>query len=242
MPRPSAENLLWIDCEMTGLNPYLPREGIKEGEEFFPDRILEVGSLSPPSAPLSTILMPVISLKIACIATDKHLNQLDEGVEYIVKTDKEVLDRMNEWCINQHGKTGLTQACLDSKYTMQEVDKHVSDYVAKHFPPDAPALLAGNSVHADKAFINKDLPLLASKLHYRILDVSSLKEIGRRWYPSLDWTSKKDEAEHRALSDIKASIAELKRYRENLFKPVEEEDAAEKTAARLGSPVRHPTI
>jgi oligoribonuclease len=110
---------------------------------------------------------------------------------------------------------------------MEEVDKLVADYVAKHFPPNssfplflpcpclqltspllaAPALLAGNSVHADRAFINKDLPQLASKLHYRILDVSSLKEIGRRWYPSLGWASKKDEAEHRALSDIKASIA-----------------------------------
>ncbi|GAA6040999.1 hypothetical protein JCM8097_000532 [Rhodosporidiobolus ruineniae] len=194
-----AENLVWIDCEMTGLNPYLPPKDLKEGEEFLPDRILE----------------------IAVIVTDKDLNPLDEGVEYIVKTEKDVLDRMNEWCINQHGKTGLTQACLDSKYTMQEVDELVTAYVTKHFPPATPALLAGNSVHADRAFINKDLPLLASKLHYRILDVSSIKEIGRRWYPSLGWQSKKDEAEHRALSDIKASIAELRYYREHLFKPVE---------------------
>lgn len=109
---------------------------------------------------------------------------------------------------------------------MEEVDKLVSDYVSKYFPrgseplsplasprsrsptdhaafgrtaASAPALLAGNSVHADRAFINKDLPLLASKLHYRILDVSSIKEIGRRWYPSLGWQSKKDEAEHRCV-------------------------------------------
>ncbi|GAA5981090.1 hypothetical protein JCM10908_003981 [Rhodotorula pacifica] len=200
----SALNIVWIDCEMTGLNPYLPREGIKAGEDFLPDRILE----------------------IACIVTNKDLEPLDEGVEYIVKTEQTVLDRMNEWCINQHGKTGLTQACLDSKYTMEQVDELVTAYVTRHFPPDTPALLAGNSVHADKAFINKDLPLLASKLHYRILDVSSIKEIGKRWYPSLGWESKKDEVEHRALSDIKASIAELKRYREHLFKPNTAEDSA----------------
>ncbi|GAA6055534.1 hypothetical protein JCM3770_006773 [Rhodotorula araucariae] len=193
----AANNLVWIDCEMTGLNPYLRPEDLAEGEEFLPDRILE----------------------IACIVTDKDLNPLDDGVEYIVRTEKDVLDRMNEWCIKQHAKTGLTQACLDSKYTMEEVDKLVSDYVAKYSAPGAPALLAGNSVHADRAFINKDLPLLASKLHYRIVDVSSIKELGRRWYPSLGWQSKKDEAEHRALADIKASIAELKHYREHLFVP-----------------------
>ncbi|BGP12241.1 Phosphatidylinositol 3,4,5-trisphosphate-dependent Rac exchanger 2 protein [Rhodosporidiobolus nylandii] len=184
---------------MTGLNPYLPREGLREGEEFLPDRILE----------------------IAAIVTDKDLNPLDDGVEYIIKTDKEVLDKMNDWCIKQHGKTGLTRACLESQYAMEQVDELVTAYVTQHFPPSTPALLAGNSVHADKAFINKDLPRLASKLHYRILDVSSIKEIGRRWYPSLGWQSKKDEAEHRALADIKASIAELKYYREHLFKPVE---------------------
>ncbi|GAA5947169.1 hypothetical protein JCM3775_002687 [Rhodotorula graminis] len=193
----AANNLVWIDCEMTGLNPYLRPSDLKEGDDFLPDRILE----------------------IACIVTDKNLEPLDDGVEFIVHTDENVLERMNEWCIKQHGKTGLTQACLDSEYSMEEVDKLVTDYVSQHFPRGTPALLAGNSVHADRAFINKDLPQLASKLHYRILDVSSIKEVGRRWYPSLGWQSKKDEAEHRALADIKASIAELKFYREHLFVP-----------------------
>ncbi|GAA5849080.1 hypothetical protein JCM9279_005785 [Rhodotorula babjevae] len=193
----AANNLVWIDCEMTGLNPYLRPNELKAGDDFLPDRILE----------------------IACIVTDKNLEPLDDGVEFIVRTDKEVLEKMNEWCIKQHGKTGLTQACLDSEHSMEEVDKLVTEYVSQYFPRGTPALLAGNSVHADRAFINKDLPLLASKLHYRILDVSSIKEIGRRWYPSLGWQSKKDEAEHRALADIKASIAELKYYREHLFVP-----------------------
>ncbi|GAA5949942.1 hypothetical protein JCM3765_007745 [Sporobolomyces pararoseus] len=198
----NAENILWIDCEMTGLNPYLPREGLREGQPFVPDRILE----------------------IACIATNWKLEPLDGGVEYIVKTEKEVLDNMNDWCIAQHGKTGLTKACLESKYTMEAVDTLVTDYVRKHFPPSTPALLAGNSVHADRAFINKDLPLLASKLHYRILDVSSIKELARRWYPNKVASSelkRKEEAEHRALSDILASIEELKFYRQHLFQPVE---------------------
>ncbi|GAA6062869.1 hypothetical protein JCM10212_000791 [Sporobolomyces blumeae] len=198
----AADNILWIDCEMTGLNPYLPREGLRPGQPFTPDRILE----------------------IACIATNSKLEPLDDGVEYIVKTDKEVLDAMNDWCIKQHGKTGLTQACLDSKYSMEEVDSLVSAYVAKHFPAPTLALLAGNSVHADRSFINKDLPLLASKLHYRILDVSSIKELARRWYPKAVAQSKlkrKEEADHRALSDIKASIEELKFYREHLFVPLE---------------------
>ncbi|GAA5986961.1 hypothetical protein JCM11641_002268 [Rhodosporidiobolus odoratus] len=194
-----AENLVWIDCEMTGLDPYLPPAGLKPGEEFLPDRILE----------------------IAAIVTDKDLNMLDGGVEYIIRTDKDVLEKMNEWCIKQHGKTGLTRACLESTHSMAEVDELVTAYVTKHFPPSTPMLLAGNSVHADRKFLDKDLPKLASKLHYRILDVSSIKEIGRRWYPSLGWQSKKDEAEHRALADIKTSISELKYYREHLFKPVE---------------------
>ncbi|GAA6024025.1 hypothetical protein JCM8202_004927 [Rhodotorula sphaerocarpa] len=194
-----ALNIVWIDCEMTGLAPYLPPKDLTPGEDFLPDRILE----------------------IACIVTNKDLEPLDEGVEYIIKTEKSVLDRMNEWCINQHGKTGLTQACLEAKHTMSEVDELVSEYVTRHFPANTPALLAGNSVHADRAFINKDLPLLASKLHYRILDVSSIKEIGRRWYPSLGWESKKDDVAHRALADIKASIEELKRYRQHMFQPVE---------------------
>ncbi|GJN92030.1 hypothetical protein Rhopal_005058-T1 [Rhodotorula paludigena] len=198
---------------MTGLNPYLSPKDLKQGEDFLPDRILEVSDMRDPRIQIPTELCA--RLQIACIVTNKDLEPLDDGVEFIVKTEKDVLDRMNEWC------TGLTQACLDATHSMEQVDALVAAYVAKHFPTNAPALLAGNSVHADRAFINKDLPQLASKLHYRILDVSSIKELGRRWYPQLGWQSKKDEAEHRALADIKASINELRYYRQHLFKPVE---------------------
>ncbi|KAM0749842.1 ribonuclease H-like protein [Meredithblackwellia eburnea MCA 4105] len=161
---------------------------------------------------------------IAVIVTDSELTPFDEGVEYIIKTDKHILDRMNEWCINQHGKTGLTAACLKSTTTMEEVDDLVTEYVLKHCP-DKMALLAGNSVHADRAFINKDLPKLASCLHYRILDVSSIKELASRWYPSLRLPPKEQSA-HRALSDIHDSIRELKYYRENLFIPAERSETS----------------
>ncbi|KAL8292124.1 hypothetical protein RQP46_001590 [Phenoliferia psychrophenolica] len=191
------KNIVWIDCEMTGLCPYLPPPTLAPGEEFLPDRILE----------------------IACIVTDSELQPLDEGVEFIVRTEKAVLDRMNEWCVAQHGKTGLTASCLASESSMADVDKLVTAYVLKHCP-DRMALLAGNSVHADLMFIRKDLPSLASVLHYRIIDVSSIKELASRWYPSLRLPAKFASA-HRALSDIQDSIAELAYYRKHLFLPPE---------------------
>ncbi|KAK4699481.1 oligoribonuclease, partial [Phenoliferia sp. Uapishka_3] len=190
----SRKNIVWIDCEMTGLAAYLPPPTLPKGQPFLPDRILE----------------------IACIVTDGDLNPLDEGVEFIIRTEKAVLDRMNDWCIEQHGKTGLTTSCLESQFTMEEVDKLVASYVTKHCP-DGMALLAGNSVHADLAFIKKDLPKLANVLHYRIIDVSSIKELASRWYPSLRLPAKSASA-HRALSDIQDSINELKYYRQNIFK------------------------
>lgn len=101
---------------------------------------------------------------------------------------------------------------------MTDVDSLISTYILKHFPPGSgPALLAGSSVHADRAFIDKDLPQTASLLHYRILDVSSIKELARRWYPNVRGPRKEDSS-HRALSDIKDSIAELRHYRKMLFK------------------------
>lgn len=96
-----------------------------------------------------------VILEIAAIVTDENLNQLDSGIEFIVKTSQEVLNTMNPWCVEQHGKTGLTASCLVAQYTLKEVDDLVSEYVAKHFPEKRMVLLAGNSVHADRAFIDK---------------------------------------------------------------------------------------
>ncbi|SCZ89761.1 BZ3500_MvSof-1268-A1-R1_Chr1-3g01562 [Microbotryum saponariae] len=181
-------------CEMTGLNPYLPPPTLGQGEVFQPDRILE----------------------IAMIATDSDLRPLDEGLEMIVRTERHVLDSMNDWCIKQHGKTGLTKACLDSPHSIKDVDAACRAYVTRHF--DAPAVIAGNSVHADLGFIRKDLPSLSSTLHYRIVDVSSLKILVAQWYPSAPKPPKeKSDSQHRAMSDIRDSIEELKHYRCHFF-------------------------
>ncbi|KAK4050381.1 Phosphatidylinositol 3,4,5-trisphosphate-dependent Rac exchanger 2 protein [Microbotryomycetes sp. JL201] len=179
--RQGNEKILWVGkyhyCEMTGLNAYTAPPDHDTSKPFVPDRIIE----------------------IAAIVTDKDLNLLDDGVQYIIKTDKDVLDNMNEWCINQHGKTGLTASCLSSSTTMSQVDDLVSDYVKSHFDGgDTKALLAGNSVHADKLFIRKDLPKLHSLLHYRILDVSTIKELVARWYPQVSRPAKAD-SDHRAI-------------------------------------------
>ncbi|GAA96939.1 uncharacterized protein L969DRAFT_229104 [Mixia osmundae IAM 14324] len=184
--QPERGRLLWVDCEMTGLN-------------LKTDRIIE----------------------IAAMVTDKDLTLLDEGIEYVVRTDKSVLDQMDEWCTKTHSGTGLTQACIASKHSIEEVDRKVTEYVKRYFPDDRSAVLAGSSVHADANFIRKDMPLLAKCLHYRIVDVSSVKELVARWYslPRQERDPKQGGQQHRARDDIMASIKELKRYRSTVFKP-----------------------
>ncbi|KIP11228.1 hypothetical protein PHLGIDRAFT_83651 [Phlebiopsis gigantea 11061_1 CR5-6] len=178
----AAGPLVWIDCEMTGLNPKT-------------DRILE----------------------IAVIVTNGNLEPVDDGIEYIVRTEKAVLDRMGEWCTNQHGKSGLTAACLASKHSREIVFEKVLAYVKKWIPESRIGVLAGNSVHADRAFLVEEVPELIDWLHYRIVDVSSIKELCRRWYPGHFAPRLSYESKHRALDDIRSSIHELKWYRENLF-------------------------
>ncbi|EST09378.1 Exonuclease, RNase T/DNA polymerase III [Kalmanozyma brasiliensis GHG001] len=184
--------LVWIDCEMTGLD-------IDRG-----DRLLEV----------------------ACIITDGDLNPVDEGVSYVISTSKEVLDSMNAWCVNQHGLSGLTSACLSSttSYPHASVRAALLAYMRDRIPVPNAACLAGNTVHADKVFLVKEMPELIQHLHYRIVDVSSIKELVRRWYGSeegMTWRPRKEgeekKGDHRALNDIRASIDELKWYREKVF-------------------------
>jgi oligoribonuclease len=131
-------------------------------------------------------------IEIACIVTDRHLEPLDDGVSYPIKTDKAVLDAMGEWCTNQHRGTGLTQEALNAKHSMREVEQLVLDYVRVRMPESGKALLAGSSVHVDKRWLLKDMPRLVrlesrnegiasclclqhSHLHYRICDVSTIK-------------------------------------------------------------------
>ncbi|THU78921.1 ribonuclease H-like protein [Dendrothele bispora CBS 962.96] len=183
----SSGPLVWIDCEMTGLNPEK-------------DKILE----------------------IAVLITDGDLNIVDEGIEYIVKTEKTLLDGMDSWCTKQHGESGLTKACLESPYTRDYVSQAVFAYIKKWVPEQRTACLAGNSVHADRSFLVKEMPEVIDWLHYRIestawVDVSSIKECVRRWYPAPSQRAPKHDSDHRALSDIRGSIGELKWYRENIF-------------------------
>jgi len=124
---------------------------------------------------------------------------------------------MNEWCIKQHGLSGLTQACIDSPHTAEYIEKSVLKYIKNRIPKQRSACLAGNSVHADKAFLDAQMPSITDWLHYRIIDVSTIKELSRRWYPQTAFP--KIDSAHRALDDIRVSINELRWYRENIFKP-----------------------
>jgi len=175
--------LVWIDCEMTGLNPKT-------------DRIIE----------------------IAVLITNGDLELVDEGIQFVIRTEQEVLDRMDEWCTNQHGRSGLTKACLESPHSTDFVAKAVLGYIKKWIPEHRVGVLAGNSVHADRAFLVEEMPAVIDWLHYRIVDVSSIKELSRRWFP-LRKQPKSDnlETSHRALDDIHGSIRELAWYRKNIF-------------------------
>ncbi|KAJ7188637.1 ribonuclease H-like protein [Mycena filopes] len=185
-PRPLSYGdgpMIWVDCEMTGLDPDK-------------DKILE----------------------IAVLITNGNLDLVDEGIEYIIRTDKKTLDGMDEWCTKQHGQSGLTQACLDSPHSQAAVSKAVADYIKKWVPQRRVGILTGNSVHADRMFLAKYMPEITDHLHYRIIDVSSVKELSRRWFPHLG-IPKLAESNHRALDDIRGSIRELQWYRNNIFIP-----------------------
>ncbi|KAF8547516.1 ribonuclease H-like protein [Imleria badia] len=178
-----AGPLVWVDCEMTGLNPKH-------------DKLLE----------------------IAVIITNGNMDPVDDGIEFVIKRDKSILDNMDQWCIEQHGKTGLTQACLESPHSKDDVARAVIAYIKRWIPEKRTGVLAGNSVHADRSFLVEEMPEVVDWLHYRIVDVSSIKELCRRWYrgttaPSNIWNGR-----HRALDDVKSSIRELAWYRNNIFR------------------------
>lgn len=159
-------------------------------------------------------------MSIACFVTDSDLNLLDdEGFEVVVHHSKEKLDKMGEWCTQHHGDSGLTKACLDATTTDSEASEHLLAYIKKYVPQSRHALLAGNSVHADKAFLCKPpYSAVIDHLHYRILDVSSIKEAARRWAPAEDLKKiPRKKMLHEARADILESIEEAKFYRETFF-------------------------
>ena len=160
-------------------------------------------------------------MSICCFITDANLNLLDEhGFETVIRHDKSTLDRMGDWCTATHGKSGLTRACLESTITPTAAAQSLLQYI-KHFVPEPRSgLLAGNSVHCDKDFLSRaPYDAVMRHLHYRILDVSSIKEAARRWSSAevLAGIPKK-KGLHRAREDIIESIEEAKYYREKLFR------------------------
>jgi len=173
-------NLIWLDLEMTGLEPRT-------------DKILE----------------------IATIVTDSELNILAEGPVIAIHQSNELLDNMDPWCVNQHGKSGLTDRCKASTYSEQDAIEQTQTFLEKWVPKGA-SPMCGNSIGQDRRFMNVYMPELEDFFHYRNLDVSTIKELARRWKPEVLKKVKK-KGEHLALEDIRESIMELNLYRTEFF-------------------------
>ena len=157
-------------------------------------------------------------IEVAALVTDFELNQLGDGVDLVIKPPAEALEQMDDFVRDMHTTTGLL-ADLDHGIDMDEAQAQVLDYVREWVPEARRAPLGGNTVGTDRGFLARDMPELEAHLHYRIIDVSSIKELSRRWYPRAYFNSPKKAGGHRALADIRESIAELRYYREAVFVP-----------------------
>ncbi|KAG0079071.1 Oligoribonuclease, mitochondrial [Podila epicladia] len=157
-------------------------------------------------------------IEIAVIITDDELNIVAEGPNLIIHQPKHVMDSMNAWCIDHHGASGLTASVLASTISTSDACTQVLSFIQQHIPEQRVGILAGNSVHADKVFLDREMKPIIDHLHYRIVDVSTVKELARRWYPREFAATPAKQGAHRALDDIKESIAELKYYRSAVFK------------------------
>jgi len=152
------------------------------------------------------------------LITDCDLNIATEALELIIHQSAEIMENMDDWCKEHHGNSGLTASVLSSKVTTSEAASTILSFLKQHIPEPHIAPLAGNSVHFDKLFLEKEMPSVVEHLHYRIVDVSTIKELVRRWYPEVFNRLRKNGA-HRALQDIHESIDELKYYRQHCFLP-----------------------
>jgi oligoribonuclease len=192
--------LVWIDCEMTGL-------------DLTHDALVE----------------------IACLVTDGELAMLDDGINLVIKPPAEALDHMPDVVREMHTKSGLLTE-LSAGITLAEAQEQVLAYVRGHVNESRKVPLCGNSIATDRSFLARDMPELDAFLHYRMVDVSSVKELARRWFPRAYFASPEKHGGHRALADIRESIQELRYYREAVFvrPPGPDSATAREIAARHG--------
>ncbi|MDR3662053.1 MAG: oligoribonuclease [Mycobacterium sp.] len=203
------DELVWIDCEMTGL-------------DLKSDRLIE----------------------IAALVTDSDLNVLGEGVDVVIHTDDDALNGMADVVMKMHTRSGLINEVRTSTVTLAEAEKLVLDYIRTHVGQTKTAPLAGNSIATDRGFIARDMPALDDFLHYRMIDVSSIKELCRRWYPRIYFGQPEKGLAHRALADIHESIRELKYYRGTAFVPAPGPSTSEiaTVADELGPPANDAAV
>ncbi|TCD54995.1 oligoribonuclease [Alloscardovia theropitheci] len=156
--------------------------------------------------------------EVSVVPTDFNMNVLDEGIDLVIKPSQAAIDHMNDFVRHMHTSSGLVSE-WDNGLTLEEAEKQIVEYVKKFLPTqgNGKAHLAGNSIHSDKKFLDKYMPQLMSNLHYRIIDVSTLKELSRRWYPAVYENKPAKHGGHRALADIIESIDELRYYRQMMF-------------------------
>ncbi len=192
----TADRLVWIDCEMTGLDP--------ETDEL---------------------------VEIACIVTESDLTELDSGISLVIKPNDAPLAAMDDIVVRMHTESGLIDE-IPNGTTLEDAEEQVLAYVRSHVPDARKAPLAGSSVYVDRGFLAHYMPELDQHLHYRLVDVSSVKELARRWYPRVYFATPEKNGNHRALGDIRESIAELRYYRDAVFVPHPGPDSS--TAQALG--------
>lgn len=200
----SQDRLVWIDCEMTGL-------------DLAKDQLVE----------------------IAVIVTEADLTELDSGISIIIRPDDlSILEGMDPVVVDMHTASGLLDV-IPEGVSLAEAEEQVLAYVRQHVPEPRKAPLAGSSIYVDRGFLSRDMPELDAHLHYRLIDVSSIKEIARRWYPRAYFNSPEKKGNHRALGDIRESIAELRYYRDAVFVPPPGPDTESARAVAAGHVVDH---
>jgi oligoribonuclease len=182
-----SDVLVWLDMEMTGLDPDK-------------ERIIE----------------------IATILTDGQLTEIAVGPELVIRQPEEILAAMDDWNKSHHGASGLTERVKASTITDADAEAQTLAFLNQHVGAKDRPVLAGNSIHQDRRFIRRYMPALEKRLHYRMVDVSTIKELARRWYPAVCAKQPAKKETHRALDDIRESIDELRFYKANVFAPLPE--------------------